>query len=240
MKDRLHILIVEDEPPIARYIERCCRSILWKNLDALSIFHTLKDASDFIRQNPVDLCLLDLNLRGEDGYTLLREAAADSFHTVIISAYTDQAVEAFKYGVLDFVVKPFEEEDVRVALDRYFGKVKERDVATQYLSTRKGDKNVVIPLDHVAYFRAADIYVEAHLKKGGSELLSKTMDRLEHILPDRFFRIHRSYIVDISEIQSYTPVQSGACRVELHNGENLPLSRRRYKELGRRLDISRV
>lgn len=235
MTERLHILIVEDEPPVARYVERCCRSILQANLDTVSIYHTLKAASDFLQKKRVDLCLLDLNLRGKDGYDLLREAAASSFDTIIISAYTDQAVEAFKFGVLDFVVKPFEEEDLRKALDRYFGRRKERDVATQYLSARKGRKNIVIPLDHVAYFKAADIYVEAHMKDGGSELLNKTMDRLERILPSRFFRIHRSYIVDIAEIQSYTSVQSGTCRVELHNGKKLPLSRRRYKELNHRL-----
>lgn len=239
MTDRPHILIVEDEPPVARYIEKCCRAILRENLGAVSVYHTLRAASDFIHQNRIDLCLLDLNLRGEDGYDLLREAAAGSFHTIIISAYTDQAVEAFKYGVLDFVVKPFEEEDLRKSLDRYFGRVKERTVATQFLSARKGNTNVVIPLEQVVYFKAADIYVEAHLREGGSELLNKTMDRLERILPSRFFRIHRSYIVDISEIQSYTPVQGGTSCVELCRGEKLPLSRRRYKELNRRLKATR-
>ena len=237
--NKLRILIVEDEPPVARYIERCCRSILKGKIQALDIHHSLRDAVSYIFQKPIDLCLLDLNLKGENGYELLRSAVSGAFHTIIISAHTDQAIEAFKYGVLDFVPKPFEEEDLRSALDRYLDRVVgSRNIATQYLSTRKGKSNVVFPVAEVLYFKAADVYVEAHLQDGKIELLSKSMDRLEQILPSRFFRIHRSYFVKISQIQSYTPVKEGACQVFLKNGDVLPLSRRRRKDLHRLMDLS--
>ena len=73
--------------------------------------------------------------------------------------------------------------------------------------------------------------MEAHLKNGDVEILSKTMDRLEQILPGRFMRIHRSYIVDISHIDSFGHVGGGTYQVTLKNGTTAPLSRQRYKEL---------
>ena len=200
--------------------------------------HSLEDASVLIDQKPIDLCLLDLDLKGADGYDLLRSSVSDTFHTIIISAHTEQAVEAFQFGVLDFVPKPFEEDDLRFALDRYFNRVQKHELMTKYLTTRKGHSYSVFPLDDVLYFKAADVYVEAHLKEGKVELLSKTMDRLEQILPSCFFRIHRSYIAAISCIQSYTHIESGTCRITLKNGDVLPLSRRRYKELNELMDLS--
>jgi two-component system response regulator LytT len=237
IKDVMKILIVEDEPPVARYIERCCQNILGDKITSMDVHYSLKDASALIEKKSIDLCLLDLNLKGKNGYELLQSAVSGSFHTIIVSAHTEQAVEAFKYGVLDFVPKPFEEDDLRSALDRYFNRVQKHKLITKFLTAKKGRSYIVFPLDDVLYFKAADVYVEAHLKEGKIELLNKTMDRLEQILPSGFFRIHRSYIAAISCIQSYTHIEGGTGKINLKNGDVLPLSRRRYKELNRLMDL---
>jgi DNA-binding LytR/AlgR family response regulator len=237
--DKIRMLIVEDEPPVARYIERCCRSILKGRIESLATIHSLREALTHVSRNPVDLCLLDLNLKGASGYNLLRSAVSGSFHTIIISAHTDQALEAFKYGVLDFVPKPFAEEELRAALERYFQLTEDtRQAATRYLTTRKGNENVVFQVDEVLYFQAADVYVEARFFDGRTELISKSMNRLEQILPADFFRIHRSYLARLSQIQSYSGVIDGSCQVTLKTGHTLPLSRRRRADLQHRLDLS--
>ena len=233
----MHLLIVEDEPPVARYIERCCRNILKNKIRSVEVHHTLHDAYAVIQKKPFDLCLLDLNLKGQKGYDLLRSSVAETFHTIIISAHTEQAYEAFQYGVLDFVSKPFDEEDLRKALDRYFIRAGKHELMTKYLTVKNGNSLKAFSVDNVIYFKAADVYVEAHLKDGKTELLSKTMDRLEQILPAQFFRIHRSYITAIPFIRSYSSMERGTCRVALKNGEVLPLSRRRYKELNRLMNL---
>ncbi|MBN1272935.1 MAG: response regulator transcription factor [Candidatus Aminicenantes bacterium] len=234
----MRILIVEDEPPVARYIERCCRNILKNKIKTIDICFTLQEASTAIQKKSFDLCLLDLNLKGASGYDLLRLSVSETFHTIIISAHTEQAVEAFQYGVLDFVPKPFEEEDLRSALKRYFDRIQKQKWEMKYLTARKGDSFVVYPVNHVLYFKAADVYVEAHLQDGKVELLNKTMDRLEQILPPSFFRIHRSYIVALSTIESYTHIEGGTCQVHLKGEIHLPLSRRRTKDLKERMELS--
>ena len=104
----MRILIVEDEVSIARDIEWNCRQILKEECTGLRIEQTLESAVEYMAQHPVDLLLLDLNLSGKSGFELLKTASAGPFHTVIISAHTDRAIEAFRYGVLDFLPKPFE------------------------------------------------------------------------------------------------------------------------------------
>ncbi len=227
----MKILIVEDEKPIAKYIEKLCYNILKNNIQSVYLYYTLDNASKFLFENQIDICLLDLNLNGENGYELLKLAVSGSFHTIIISAYTDQAVEAFKYGVLDFIPKPFNEDRLKLAFDRYFDRIKRKELNTKYLSIYRYGKNDIISIDHIEFFKAADIYVQVHFKNGKTEILNKTMDRLEQILPSRFIRIHRSYLVDIKEIKSYGHHTGGTYHVIMKSRQSLPLSRQKYKEL---------
>ena len=230
----MKILIVEDERPIANYIKRSCKKILGNKIESIIIVHHLDQASEYLLKEKPDLCLLDLYLHGEDGYDLLKEAASGSFHTIIISANTDRALEAFEYGVLDFIGKPFTEERLKTAFDRYFSKKTKRENEsnkTKYLSLRKGNKNIIISIDNVIYFKAAGIYVEANLQNGQLEILDKTMDRLEQILPSNFIRVHRSYIIEISQIKSYSHIGGGKYQATLKNDKTIPLSRQKYKEI---------
>ena len=227
----MRILILEDEPPIARYIESSCRKILGSKIQIIQVFYNLENAEEYILEHPIDLCLLDININGEDGYSLLQLAISKSFHTIVISAYTENAIEAFEHGVLDFISKPFDEDRLRMAFDRYFSRTEKRDLGMKYLSIRRQNEYSILPVDEILFFKAADIYVEAHLKNGKVEILDKTMDRLEQILPHNILRIHRSYLVDINEIESYKHIGGGTYQVQLKNGTPLPLSRQKYKEL---------
>ncbi len=232
----MKILIIEDEKPIAKYIDRLSRKILKDDIENIKIVFSLEDAISFISHNQIDLCLLDLNLNGDDGYQLLKTAAKDSFQTIIISANTDRAIEAFEYEVLDFIAKPFDEERLHNAFEKFFNLPEKQNSSIQHLSIRKDNRNVVIQVDEISCFKSAGIYVEVHLKKKQKELLDKTMDQLEQILPANFLRVHRSVIVDLSQIQSYSHSGGGIYQIVLKTGELLPLSRQKYKELQKRLN----
>lgn len=227
----MKILIVEDERPIARYIERLCRELIGEPIKSTHLCFTLAQAQLFLVENPVDLCLLDLNLNGNDGYDLLKLTLAKAFHTIIISANVDRAIEAFGYEVVDFIPKPFTDDRLRQAFDRYFTRLKQKQITTPCLSVRKGSRNVLVQLDNIIYFKAAGIYVDAHLRNGQIEILGQTMDYLENILPARFVRIHRSYLVDVDQINAFGHAGGGNYQITTKTGEKLPVSRQKYKEL---------
>ena len=114
----MRILIVEDESSIAQRIQRMVAEAT-KQKAVIKMAYTVDQASLYLKENVIDLLLLDLNLNGKSGFELLQQAVAGSFHTIIISAYKEKAIEAFEYGVLDFVSKPFTQERLQKAIERF-------------------------------------------------------------------------------------------------------------------------
>lgn len=227
----MKILIIEDEYPTAEYTQQLCREILENNVSSVNMVHDLDEASEYVREHELDLCLLDLNLHGENGYQLLQTAVAQSFHTIIISAYPDQALQAFQYGVLDFIVKPFGKQRLEKALSRYREQTVNSDIKTRFLSVRINEEYKLVKTENILYMKSVGPYVELYLVNGETELLRKTMNRLEQILPAYFFRAHRSYFVNLNYIDTFQHSGGGKYKVTLKNRTELPLSRSKYKEL---------
>lgn len=226
----MRILIVEDEPPIARYIEQCTRSLLKTLIRRLDTVYSLEEAFEYLQRKSIDLCLLDLNLSGSDGYELLKQVMAMPYRCIIISAHTEKAVTAFEYGVVDFVPKPFTPERLQMAFDRYLGSG-QGPSPVKYLVHRRGSGNHLLALEEVVYFKAVRVFVEAFLQNGGQVLLEKHLNQLERILPDSFLRIHRSYMVNIHHIEQYGYSGETGYRMRLKDGTVLPVSRYRYRAL---------
>lgn len=226
----MNILIVEDEPPIARSIQKACESILGDRNPRFIITHTLSQASRHMENETFDLCLLDLNLSGEDGFELLKRFTA-SLYTIIISAYSEKAVTAYEFGVIDFVPKPFKTERLKKAIDRLFQRSHDHSSRAQYMVIPKGNENHLIPVSEIGHFRAARYLIEIHLLSGKTEFLEKPLNQLEKILPSHFLRIHRSCIVDLNQIRSIRHQAGGRYQAVLKNGNILPVNRKQYKKL---------
>jgi DNA-binding LytR/AlgR family response regulator len=232
----MNILIIEDEPPIAIDIKEMTCSILGKQINEICMVHTIDDAFEYLKKKTIDLCLLDLNLKGKNGYDILKESVSGSFHTIIISAYTDQAVEAFNYGVLDFIPKPVVKGRLETALNKYMGLIQSKDSFIKYLVVRKRNSNHLIAVDQICYFEAQRYIIRIHLKDGKTEIIEKPLNRLMQILPNNFLRVHRSYIVDINEIKLFKHCGGGTYELTLLNDEKIPLSPQAYHLLLQKAD----
>lgn len=227
----MNILIVEDESRIAKRIERMTRDIFGDTLQSLKHINTLHGALQFIENNTLDLVLLDLNLNGSSGFDLLTTAVSESFHTIIISAYKDQAITAFEYGVLDFVPKPFNRDRLGQALHRAITKEKIETNTVKFLAVKKRHKVQLIPIEDLLYIKGAGAYTELFLSNGKKELHDKSLEKLEQLLSFSFERIHKSYLVKMSEIKELI-VESGSKYIaELKNGELIPIGRTKYKDI---------
>ncbi|MEM7549451.1 MAG: LytTR family DNA-binding domain-containing protein [Bacteroidota bacterium] len=227
----MNVLIVEDEARIAKRIERMTRDIFGDNLQSLRQIDTLHEALKFIKNNPLDLLLLDLNLNGENGFDLLTSAISGSFHTIIISAYKDQAITAFEYGVLDFVSKPFNQSRLQQAFNRVIHKEKLDTNEAKLLAVKKRGRIQLLPVKEVVYIKGAGAYTELFMVDGTKELHDKSLDKLEQLLSHTFERIHKSYLVKMSEVRKIL-VQSGSKYLaELKNGTQIPIGRTKYKDL---------
>jgi len=226
----MDILIIEDEARIARRIERMIRSILTKEINSLQICDSLDSGLKFISTNKIDLLFLDLNLNGKDGFDVLETVVAESFHTIIISAYKDRAIKAFEYGVLDFVPKPFDEDRLAKACRRITSK-DTTDSSIKYLAIKKRGKQSLIKVEDILYIKGAGIYTELFLRDGKKEIHNKSLESLTALLPNSFERIHKSFLVEMRNAQQIIIEPGSKYSLEISNGEHLPIGRTRYKNL---------
>ena len=231
----MRVMIVEDEPLLAQRLERFCREIMAEQLESVRIANLFSEASARLDESPIDLLLLDLNLHGRDGMELLAHSVAGSFHTIIVSANTDQALRAFEFGVIDFVPKPFSRERLAQALQRVTGREGRAAAAAKFLAVRKHGKVELVPIDRVLYVEGAGAYAELVLEDGKRELHDKTLEKLHALLPPDFERIHKSYVVRWSAVKALHAQEGSHYEVELRNGLRLPVGRTRYKELREKL-----
>lgn len=227
----MKVLIIEDESRIAKRVERLTRDILGSNLNSLTVINTLQDGLSFIETNTLDVVLLDLNLNGEDGFDLLARAVSGAFHTIVVSANTNQALRAFEYGVLDFVPKPFNRDRLEQAFNRIVTEDKEKSHDVKYLSVKKRNTIQLIPIEDVIYAKGAGAYSELILLDGSKELHDKSLEKLEQLLSPQFIRIHKSYLVKMYEVKEVKVSSGSKYLAILKNGELIPIGRTKYKEL---------
>lgn len=227
----MHVLIVEDEARIARRIARMTQAIFGDSLQSLSQASTLSEAQTLMVKQPVDLLLLDLNLNGASGFDLLRSAVSGAFHTIIISAYKEQAITAFEYGVLDFVPKPFNRARLEEAFNRVLTQARSGSNTVKFLAVRQRQRIQLIALEEVLYIKGAGPYTELFLTDGSKALHDKSLEKLEQLLSPAFFRIHKSYLVKLSEIRQIITAPGSKYLAQLSNETQVPIGRTKYKEL---------
>ena len=227
----MKILVVEDEKMIARRVLRMTKAFFGNSLTQIAHCGSLSDGQNYIAQSEIDLLLLDLNLNGEDGFDILKDLVAMPFHTIIISAYKEKAITAFEYGVLDFVPKPFNEKRLNQAFLRITNKIEKKENGLKYLALQKKGSQRLLEISDIIYIKGARIYTELYLKNGKKEIHNKSLDKLSQLLPDYFERIHKSYLVDMNLVKEILAESGGKYSVRLKNGELLPVSRTKYKEL---------
>ena len=197
----MNILIIEDEIRIAKRVERMAKEFFLNTLQSINTVQSLSEGLDFIKNNTLDLVLLDLNLNGENGFDVLKETASGSFHTIIISANKEEALKAFEFGVLDFVPKPFNKERIEIAFNRIVKKEEISNENLQFLAIKKRGGIQLIDINNVLYIKGAGVYTELFLTNGQKELHDKSLEKLSQLLPKSFERIHKSYLVKTIKIK---------------------------------------
>ena len=224
----MHLVIAEDEPIIAQRLARLARNILRNEAPLIECAPDLPTALKLLSGRDTPILILDLNLSGQDGFSLLREAAAQPCRTIVVSANTDRAMEAFELGIVDFVAKPFTEERLALALQR----AKESSGArTRHLAVTQAGKVDLIPLTSIAAIHGDDDYSSIETLEGRRYLHRKTLSALLEVLPKTFRRIHRSHIINLAYARSIVTDASGNRHVLLSNGSQVPISRGQAREL---------
>jgi DNA-binding LytR/AlgR family response regulator len=217
----MNVLIAEDEAPAARRLERMVRDRIGARIGDLAVASTVEAARSALASSRVDLLLLDLNLNGADGFSILD--AAQRPPTIVVSANSGRAIDAFDHAVIDFVAKPVSAERLSIAIDRALDR--SRAPAQASLAVRSAGRIDLAAFADIAALSGADDYVEVILADGRRFLHDTSLKDLERRLPSGFVRVHRSHIINAAHVRSIRTLPGRRRALELAGGAEIPVSR---------------
>jgi two-component system LytT family response regulator len=247
MKDKIKVLIIDDEP-LARNLVRKYLSDI-PGIEILGECENGFDALRTIQELTPDLLFLDIQMPKIDGFELL-EVLDQKPEIIFTTAFDQYAIRAFEMNAVDYLLKPFSKERLKLAFEKARQRIgtptpgmespgtpsllKHLEEAKQTLErviTRLGSKITVIPVDKIHYLEAADDYVMIYSELG-SHLKEKTMKYFEEHLPQgQFIRVHRSYIINISQVVSLELYSKDSYIAIMKSGTKLKVSAEGYRRL---------
>lgn len=171
-----------------------------------------------------DILFLDIQMEGLNGIETaqkLRRQGFDGF-LIFVTILPEYVFNAFEVQPFDYLLKPLQKENFKQTLNRLLKTM--RDKNHPCLLVQRGTERHIVPFSHIVYGEIIDRKIYLHLKDG---VILDYYDRLEdliNLLDDRFFRCHRSYLLNLQYLKSYK-----AGEAYLLNGEAVPISRLREK-----------
>ncbi len=240
MKDSLGALLVDDEPPALRRLQR-----LIDEVEGCHVVGLCSDSASVLTacgELEPDLVFLDVEMPGLGGLALARELGRlDPCPAVVfVTAFERYAVDAFDLEAVDYLVKPVRRERLIRALARVRSERPGVDRAAPALGVRLGDRLTMLPLSEIRVLVAEDKYTCVH-HAGGTHLLEDSLVNLEQRFPHRFLRVHRNALVSRMHLRGLFRDAAGRDCVEVADVEctpevsrrNLAGVRRQLKQMGK-------
>ncbi len=236
-------IIIDDEPK-GRMALREKLAAYCPNVQVVAEASNGKEALVLIQQHYPQLIFLDIEMPVMNGFEMLNSIKEKTFHIIFTTAYDQYAIKAIKYAAFDYLLKPVDIEELRLAIakietieNKNLGKQVELMQQNLQQPKRNFNKLAVPSLDGLLFFEVSSIvhleahsnYTVIHFTNHPKITASKTLKEFEELLPtDIFFRLHHSHIVNLQYIKRYIKGEGG--QVELENGAFVDVSRRKKEE----------
>ena len=226
---KINCVIVDDEPVARKILESFVAKI--PNLNLVQSCKNAMEAFDVANKHNIDLFFLDINMPDVSGLSLAKTINKKS-KIIFTTAYREYAVDGFDLQAVDYLLKPIAFDRFLQAVNKFFEtkvainttpKIEENTLKSNYIFVRSERKMVKVNFDEILYVESLSDYIKIYTKD--TVLVTReTISNLEVKLPSQqFLRVHRSYIVNLNKIDSYTNEF-----VEI-NKNAIPISRT-YKE----------
>ena len=223
----LRIVLIEDEPVTARNLSYILQT-LDSNIRIVAMHGSVSEATSWFSTNSdqYDLVFMDVRLADGVSFDIFKKVQITKA-VIFVTAYHDYAIEAFKNNGIDYILKPFNEQEIQRALHKYSHLVRPVEVNkegaklaslleefnTRVRSYKRSflvsyrDKLIPLETSKIVWFYTAHELVYAHVSDGRQYTLDDTLEQLEsQVDPQIFFRANRQYIINrtaITEIEYY-------------------------------------
>jgi two-component system LytT family response regulator len=211
---------------------------------------TVDEAVTAINNTKPDVVFLDIEMQQETGFDLLNKIGEIDFEVIFITAYSDYAIKAIKFSAIDYLLKPIDIEELKNAVLRVIQKREGRtsgrlQILRDNLTAPREKLKIGLPTTHgiiftgvenILYCEASSNYTVLYTSDGKEYVASKTLKEYEDLLLEHnFFRIHHSYLVNLSAIKKYVKGDGG--HVILANEVSLDVSKRKKTDFLHRYNM---
>lgn len=238
----IKVILIDDEP--------LARSIISDYLNEYSQIEIVQECSDgfeaikAINEYQPDLIFLDVQMPKISGLELL-EVLENPPAVIFTTAFEEYALKAFEQHAVDYLLKPISKGRFQKAIEKYLANPSSQRESTQKLIAdigsptkflervliKRGSILKIIPIEQIIYLAADDDYVNIKTDEG-EFLHNKTLTYFEKNLnPSNFVRVHRSFIVQIDQIQRIEPYEKDSYRAILKNEARISVSKTGYPKL---------
>jgi DNA-binding LytR/AlgR family response regulator len=252
----LRTLIVDDEPPARTELRYQLEQ--HEDIQVVGEAANAREAQQLLSALDYEALFIDIQMPGMSGLELverLHQGQVRPPYVVFVTAHSRHAVTAFQLGAVDYLLKPVTPERLAETLNRiraFVNRVSpaspsapgEEDEAepVRFIAANEGEKTIPVPLEDIAYFVAEGDLVYLCTNRRQRLRVRSTLQTLERRLPpDTFLRCHRSFIVNLRQVQEILPFFNGTYTLKMRGGphEEIPVSRRNVKRLREAFGFSR-
>ena len=251
----MNVLIIEDEKPAARRLNRMLASL---NIDVSEMLHSVEESLNWLQNNEhPDLIFLDIQLSDGLSFEIFEEIEVKSA-IIFTTAYDEYALKAFKLNSIDYLLKPIDEDELEAAVNQ-FKKQQPKQAEVQVnlddirkllinpidrkfkkrLSIKVGQHIKIIPVDDIECFYSENKATYIHTLEKRNYLLDNSLEKWEEQLnPEQFFRVNRTFIVHINAIKDIISYTNSRLKLvlETYNDQEIILSRERVKDFKNWID----
>ena len=219
----IRCIAIDDEPLALRQITNYISKIPFLSLDAS--FNSAVVATEWLGENSTDLIFVDINMPDMSGVEFV-QALQNPPMVIFTTAYAEYAIEGYKLEAIDYLLKPFGLKEIqrasekaqslfelRAFRDKMLAEGNSEDEALasedveskEFISVRADHKTSLVKVSNIVYLESEGEYVRMHLADGSKLVTLFRLKNMESSLPSSIFmRIHRSYIINLNYVTSYT------------------------------------
>ncbi|MEO0896627.1 MAG: LytTR family DNA-binding domain-containing protein [Bacteroidota bacterium] len=227
--------IVEDEllsiDSLSLLVKQYC-----PELGLRGVARSIEEAIPMIHQQKPELVFLDIHLPEQNGFQLLEAFNPPPFEVIFTTAYDQHAIKAIRVSAIDYLLKPIHFLDLRKAVDRVKDKLMKEEKESAFKGeAREEALQIALPtldgfqfvhINDILRLEAASNYTFFLLVSGEKIVVSRNIKSFEEpLIPNGFFRIHRSHLVNLKYIKAYKKGKSP--QISLSDGSTLSISPKR-------------
>ena len=240
----IRVILIDDEPLARSLLKFFLNEI--KEVEIVGAYENGFEGLKGITDHKPDLVFLDIQMPKLNGFEML-ELLDELPYVIFVTAYNHYAVKAFENNAVDYLLKPYSQDRLVVAVQKAKSVIEkpaklnfvktlvdsrlEQKELIDRIAVKTGTKIKIIYIEEVEYLESQDDYVMIYTAEG-KFLKQKTMKFFESHLPSKFFiRIHRSYMIRIDFVAQIELYEKESFIIKLKNGKTLPISKSGYNRL---------